>query len=300
MFSSNAPQAKCLDLQEWCPDLNLPPPVNTLGADWLRAAAALADTDRATQHVPPYTLRFGFVDELGEYHALLEWATSSDQGVGGATGATGAAARRRESKHTARAREAAKDILSSIQHHRPQRGGLRSAAQQPPQHPGPQSQQSAGGSALVAPHPQVAVPLSASGEASSAALSVHPPTPGSGVVPAVPALITPPPQLPNVPNAATHNLFPRQDLPDTNWWLSVTHRLTSDSVAMQTRNPMALCCAFFVACITGTHSVVSLLLSLFFSLSLPFDLSPLICPCACRTCSFIALSFDRLTSGDGI
>jgi hypothetical protein len=125
MFSSGTLTKCSPDLLEWCPDLGLAPPQTTLGnvADWVRLQQSLADSDRATGHVPPYPLRFGYVDELGEYHPQLEWATSADggtaAGAAGGGGGSGAAGRsKRESKHTPRAREAAKDILSSIQHHR--------------------------------------------------------------------------------------------------------------------------------------------------------------------------------------
>jgi len=125
MFSSGTLTKCSPDLLEWCPDLGLAPPQTTLGnvADWVRLQQSLADSDRATGHVPPYPLRFGYVDELGEYHPQLEWATSADGGTaagaaGGGSGSGTAGRSKRESKHTPRAREAAKDILSSIQHHR--------------------------------------------------------------------------------------------------------------------------------------------------------------------------------------
>jgi len=119
MFSSGQ-LAKCSpEVLEWCPDLaDLAPPQTTLGADWIRLQQNLIESDRATGHVPPYTLRFGYVDELGDYHSQLEWATSADVSGAGVATTGGSGRSKRESKHTARAREAAKEILSSIQHHR--------------------------------------------------------------------------------------------------------------------------------------------------------------------------------------
>lgn len=97
------------ELLEWCPDLNIIPPNTSLHRDWIVDQENLAERDRICGH-NPHALRFGFIDELGEYHPMLPYYTEQTNTQGNM--------KKKETKYTIRAREAAKDILSSIQHHR--------------------------------------------------------------------------------------------------------------------------------------------------------------------------------------
>ena len=229
LFSSSAPQAKLSrDLVDWAPDLTDRPTLTPLAQDWLKQINALTEQDRVTGHVAPFALRFGFVDELGEFHPMLDWGESSNK--------------KRENKHTARAREAAKDILSSIQHHRVGTRGPRAPSigqqvivvpngrihaspittvQPPPttttldmQSNLPTTSSSINPHALTVTVPQTPTAASGSGSGAGTSSSLPPPHPSLH--------FSPPPSLPNSQNAATHPVFPRSDLPDTNWWLLTT------------------------------------------------------------------------------